>query len=131
MWVCFHLESIAVRLGCALLKRLTFEHFPRPGLSAGLLVLIGVDYVDIDIQRLLFFFRIFYLGIYVCPCVGMCVCIVMLTESRGVGSLGAGVPGRCEVPDLGAEQRTQLLCRGSEQSEPLSHPPCPKVCVLL
>lgn len=66
---------------------LTFECSPGPGVSGGLLllVLIGVDYVGTEEQS---FRDLFDLGVWVCPCV--LVCVVVSTESRGVGSLELG-----------------------------------------
>lgn len=35
--------------------------------------------------------------------------VLVSQEARGIGSPAAGFPGRCELPDFGARNKTQVL----------------------
>ena len=49
----------------------------------------------------------------VCTGVGVCMWVQVPKEGRGVGSLGAGVTSHWEPFDVGAGNRSQVLCNSS------------------
>lgn len=103
---------------------LTFECSPGPGVSGGLLllVLIRVDYVETEEQV---FKDLFYLGACV-SCV--LVCVLLPTESRGVGSLELGSQSfvRCLTWVLDIELNSSAGAVAPHTSEPFLRP---EVCV--
>lgn len=51
------------------------------------------------------------LFLIMCLCVGLCMCIQMLTEARR-----AGITGGWEMPDMGAGNQIQILCQTTTDS---------------
>ena len=51
--------------------------------------------------------------------------VQMLAEARSAGCPGAGVPGDCEPPDVGAGDQSLVLHKNSVHSDALSHCPVP------
>ena len=57
----------------------------------------------------------------VCVCVYTCVCtwVQVPMEPRGINLPAAGVTDSCELPDVGAENQTQVICKSHTHT--LSH----------
>lgn len=53
--------------------------------------------------------------------VSMCAWV----PTEGTGSPAAGVTGRCESPNMSIGNWTLVLCRSSQHTYPLTHPPAP------
>lgn len=61
---------------------------------------------------------------YVHECVSVCTWMQDLQrQDEGPSSSEAGVTGGCELPNMGAGNRTQVLCKSSVRSKLLSHIP--------
>lgn len=61
----------------------------------------------IKVSRFYIFFKIHFILTYLCGC--MSVCVPM--EREGIGCPGAGITGRCELPDAGTGNKLGFSAR--------------------
>ena len=90
-------------------------HWPRICKNAFIII-------SLIVEDLFYFYLCIWLLVPVCRH----ICVLELTEARGIGCSGAGITGSCEQLDVGAGNWTLLLWKGSSALNPSAiFPPLP------